>query len=143
MIAAPPGDVFPWLADSAQRCAWMGALVESEPLTDGQPAEGSRYRDVFENHGQRIELEAELVEVDAPRVLVVQLVADAFEATISQRLEEEDGDTELTAVIETTYSGLAARLLAGVATRHAQRQLEADLLRLKELVEKASDPGGP
>jgi uncharacterized protein YndB with AHSA1/START domain len=135
LIAAPPGDVFPWLADSGRRCRWMGALVESEPLTDGPPEQGSRYRDVFEDHGQRIELEAELAKVDAPHGIVVQLAADAFEATIFQRLEEEDGGTRLTAVIETTYTGLAARLLSGFVTRHAQKQLEGDLDRLKALVE--------
>ena len=113
----------------------MGALVESEPLTDGPPSEGSRYRDVFEDYGQRIELEAELVEVDEPRSLVVQLTSDVFDATISQRLEVDGDATRLTAVIETTYTKLAARLLASVVTRHAQRQLEDDLARLKELVE--------
>ena len=116
----------------------MGALVESEPLTDGPPGEGSRYRDVFEDHGQRIELEAELVDVDEPRGLVVQLVSDAFEATISQRLEPAGRATRLSATIETTYTKLAARLLASVVTRHAQKQLEADLARLKELVESGT-----
>jgi carbon monoxide dehydrogenase subunit G len=113
----------------------MGALVESEPLTDGPPQQGSRYRDVFEEYGQRIELEAELEEVDAPRRIVVQLAADDFDATILQRLEEEDGGTRLTAVIETTYTGRAARILSGLVTRHAQKQLERDLARLKALVE--------
>jgi uncharacterized protein YndB with AHSA1/START domain len=135
VIAAPPDRVFPWLAGSEPRRRWMGALVESEALTDGPPEVGSRYRDVFEDHGQRIELEAELVEVDPPRSLVVDLVADAFEATISQRLEVEEAGTRLTATIETTYTGLAARLLAGLVSRHAQKQLEEDLDRLKELVE--------
>ena len=135
MIAAPRATVFPWLAESEARCRWMGALVESEPLTDGPPERGSRFRDVFEDHGQRIELEAELVEVDPPRVLVVHLVSDVFEATIDQRLEQADGGTRLTAEIETTYTKLAARLLASVVTRHAQKRLEADLARLKELVE--------
>jgi uncharacterized protein YndB with AHSA1/START domain len=136
VIAAPAADVFPWLAESERRCEWMGALVESEPLDDGPPVKGSRYHDVFEDHGRRIELEAELVEVDEPHVLVVQLSADAFDATITQRLEEEeDGVTRLTAVIETRYSRLAARVLAAIVTRHAQKQLEADLARLKELGE--------
>lgn len=138
MIAAAPADVFPWLAESEARCRWMGALVESEPLTDGPPGPGSRYRDVFEDHGQRIELEAELAEVDPPRRLVVQLVSDVFDATIDQRLERAGGGTRLSAVIETTYTKLAARLLASVVTRHAQKQLEADLARLKELVESDS-----
>jgi hypothetical protein len=34
------------------------------------------------------------------------------------------------------YKALAARLVAPVVARHAQRQLEADLARLKELVER-------
>jgi carbon monoxide dehydrogenase subunit G len=113
----------------------MGALVESEPLTEGPPAEGSRYRDVFEDHGRRLELEAELVEVDQPRRVVVQLDGDLFEATIAQQLEERGGGTLLAVEIETTYTKLAARLLASVVTRQAQKQLENDLARLKELVE--------
>ncbi len=138
MIAAAPGQVFPWLADSERRCEWMGALVESEPLTEGPPGQGARFRDVFEEHGQRIELEAELVEFDAPHALVVELVSNAFEATITQRLEKEERGTRLTAAIATTYTALTARLLASVVTRHAQKQLEADLGRLKELVEGGS-----
>ena len=77
---------------------------------------------------------------DAPHALVVQLTADAFEATITQGLEATDGRTRVSAVIETTYTKLAGRLLAGVVTRHAQKQLEADLGRLKELVESESPP---
>ena len=117
------------------RCRWMGALVESEPLTEGPPRKGSRYRDVFEEHGQRIELEAELVAFDEHRALVVHLDSDLFEATISQRLEAVEGGTRFSAVIETTYRKLAARLLSSIVTRHAQGQLEEDLARLKQLVE--------
>jgi uncharacterized protein YndB with AHSA1/START domain len=135
VIAAPPDRVFPWLVGSEPRLRWMGALVESEPLTDGPPEAGSRFRDVFEDHGRRIELEAELAQVDPPRSLVVDLVADAFEASISQQLEEEGVATHLTTVIETTYTGLAARLVAGLVSRHAQQQLEEDLDRLRRLVE--------
>jgi uncharacterized membrane protein len=116
----------------------MGALVESEPLTDGPPEPGSRYRDVFEDHGQRIELEAELVEVEPGERLTVKLVSKGFESTSSQRLEATDEGTRLTAAVETTYTMLAARLLAPLVTRHAQKQLEADLARLKELVEAES-----
>ena len=48
-IAAAPAEVFPWLAASERRCEWMGALTESEPLTEGSPEVGSRFRDVFED----------------------------------------------------------------------------------------------
>jgi hypothetical protein len=75
------------------------------------------------------------VEVDEDRSLVVHLVSDLFDGTISQRLEAVDGGTRFTAVIETTYRKLAARLLASIVTRRAQGQLEEDLARLKRLVE--------
>lgn len=116
----------------------MGALVESEPLDEGPPALGSRYRDVFEDHGQRIELEAELVEFDPPHAQTVRLVSGVFEATSAQRLEAVGEGTRLTAVIETRYTAIAARLLAGIVTRHAQSRLEDDLGRLKALVENGS-----
>jgi uncharacterized protein YndB with AHSA1/START domain len=135
-IAAAPDDVYPWLADPERRLRWMGALVESEPLTDGPPELGSRYRDVFEDHGQRIELEAELVEVEPGARLTARLESSGFESTSAQRLDRIDGGTRLTTTIETRYTKLAARLLGPVVTRHAQRQLEADLARLKELVEE-------
>jgi hypothetical protein len=94
---------------------------------------------VFEDHGQRIELEAEVVALEPPRAVEVRLVGDAFEATSRSQLEEDGAGTRLTAVIETTYTALAARILAPVVTRHAQKQLEADLGRLQQLVE-AGEP---
>ena len=141
-IAAAPGDVFPWLADPERRLRWMGALVESESLTEGPPELGSRYRDVFEDHGQRIELEAELVEVEPGERLTARLVSRGFESTSSQRLEADGAGTRLTAAVETRYTMLAARLLAPLVTRHAQKQLEADLARLKELVEAEAGAAG-
>lgn len=135
-IAAAPAEIFPWLAASERRCEWMGALTESEPLTEGAPEVGSRFRDVFEDLGQWVELEAEVVELDPPHAMTVHLVSKVFDATSSQRLEElEGGRTRLTAVIETEYKQRAARIAAPVVTRHAQRRLEQDLARLKELVE--------
>jgi hypothetical protein len=117
----------------------MGALQESEPLTDGEPGVGTRYRDVFVDHGQRIELEAEVVRFEPPGYLEVSLRGDGVEATSSQRLEEIDGGgTRLTALIETEYTKRLLRMMAGVVTRHAQQRLESDLAELKRIVEAES-----
>jgi hypothetical protein len=124
--------VFPFLEASQQRLRWMGALVESEPLDEG------RFRDVFEDHGQRIELEAEVERRDSPRLLVVLLRGRTFEATSTQQLEEAGEGTRLSTAVETEYTSRLARLAAPLLTRRAQRELEADLTALKELVEGAS-----
>jgi hypothetical protein len=123
------------VVDSAKRLEWMGALQESEPLTDGSPGEGSRYRDVFVDHGQRVELEAEVVRFEPPLHLEVALRGEGVAATSRQELEPVEGGTRLTAVIETEYTKRLLRLMAGVVTRHAQERLESDLENLKRIVE--------
>jgi hypothetical protein len=107
----------------------MGTLVQSEPLGD------DRFRDVFEDAGQRIEIAAEVERQEPPHLLVVDLRASSFEAKSTQRLEEIPGGTRLTTCVETVYTRRLARLVGALVTRRAQRQLETDLETLKELVE--------
>jgi uncharacterized protein YndB with AHSA1/START domain len=121
--------VFRFLEASDERLRWMGALVESEPLAEG------RFRDVFEDVGQRVELEAEVLEREPPKLLVVRLRAKSFEATSTQRLEPAGLGTRLTTLVETRYTKRLARLAGPVVARRAQRQLEQDLTALKRLAE--------
>lgn len=135
-IEAPASTVFPYLVEADKRLEWMGALEESEPLTAGAPQVGSRWRDVFVDHGQRVELEAELVEYEPNRRLRVRLDHPGFASTSTQEVEEVNGRTRVSTVIETEYRMLAARLAARIVTRHAQKRLEADLAGLKALMER-------
>lgn len=137
-IDRPPPDVFPHLVGSEERMRWMSALKESEQLTDGQPGLGTRFHDVFEERGQRIEVEAEIGEWEPSRRLGLRLRARMFEATGVQELEDLGGRTRLTTTIDTEYTSTMVRLMAGAITRHAQARLEQDLERLKQLVEKAA-----
>ena len=121
----------------------MEVLVECEQLTDGAPGLGTRFRDVFEDRGQRIEIDAEVVAYEPNERLETRLRSNAFEATASQQLEEHGGGTRVTAVIDTEYTNRLARLMAGVITHHAQRRLESDLVRLKAIVEADTAPAPP
>jgi uncharacterized protein YndB with AHSA1/START domain len=134
-IDRPPSEVFPYLAASDQRLRWMDKLVRSEQLTEGAPGLGTRFHDAFEDHGQRVELDAEIVDWQPGERLVIHLRSRVVDATSTQKLEERNGGTRLTATLETEYKSFAARLAAGVVTRHAQAQLEKDLETLKKLVE--------
>ena len=134
-IDRPAAQVFPHLVASERRLRWMGALKESKQVTEGQPGEGTRFEDVFEDHGQRFELEAEIVELRAPELIRLKLEGSAFESDLTQTLTETGGKTTLTTTIDTEYHSALARLMSGVVTGHAQKQLEEDLERLKELLE--------
>jgi hypothetical protein len=52
---------------------------------------------VFVDHGQRIELEAEVVRFEPPAYLEVSLRGDGVAATSQPELEEIEGGTRLTA----------------------------------------------
>lgn len=136
-IARPAPHVFAYLAASDRRQRWMAALKESEQVSDGPVGLGTRFRDVFEDHGQRFEIDAEIVEWEPHDRLALRLTASAFESTVTQVLEPADGTTRLTTRMETEYKSALARLMAGVVTGHAQKQLEDDLARLKEILEAA------
>jgi uncharacterized protein YndB with AHSA1/START domain len=113
----------------------MGALTSSEQLSEGAPGQGARFHDVLEDHGQRFEVESEVVRYEPPTRLELVFRAKAFQATSAQELVEEQGRTRLTIVIELEFKG-AARLFASMVTGSAQRQLEEDLQTLRELVER-------
>jgi uncharacterized membrane protein len=134
-IERPAAEIFPYLAAPDKRREWMEKLVESEQVTEGEPGLGTRFRDVFEDHGHRIEIDAEITEWEPAEAIAIHLTSSSFDSTATQRLEEHGGRTRLETVIETEYKSRVARVMAGVVTRHAQRQLEIDLERLKSLLE--------
>ena len=134
-IDRPAAQIFPQLVAGERRMRWMAALKESKQVTDGAPGLGTRFEDVFEDHGQRFEIEAEIVEYEPATRLALDLVASAFESRVTQTLAEGDGTTLLTTRIDTDYKSALARLMSGVVTGHAQKQLEEDMASLKELVE--------
>jgi uncharacterized protein YndB with AHSA1/START domain len=134
-IERPAAQVFPHLVASERRMRWMGALKESKQVTDGQPGVGTRFEDVFEEAGQRFEVEAEIVELRPPELIKLDLKGSAFESVVTQSLAERDGKTLVKTTIDTEYHSALARLMSGVVTGHAQKQLEEDLERLKTLLE--------
>jgi hypothetical protein len=108
----------------------MGLLVESELLDE------HRFRDVFLEHGQRIEIEAEVLRHEPPELLQVQLRGPGFEATSTQRLEPTADGTRLITVVESDYTSRLARIAGPLVARHALGQLEEDSVQLKELIEE-------
>lgn len=135
-IDAPAERVFEYVAEPERMHEWVGGLVEFRPLGPG-PELGSRGVQVVTMAGRQWELESEITRYEPPRELDARLVHNGFESLASYRLEESDGRTRVTTTMETEYKQAFARLLAGVVTRQAQKKLEADLARLKQVVESS------
>ena len=134
-IDAPAGRVFPFLAEPELMKQWVGGLIDFRPLDQG-PARGSRAIQLVEIAGKKWELESEITRYEPPRELQARLVAPKdFESVASYRLDDAGGGTRVTTTMDTEYKSRLARMLGGVATKQAQKKLEADLTRLKQVVE--------
>jgi uncharacterized protein YndB with AHSA1/START domain len=134
-IERPPDAVFPWLYLPDRRLRWMQVLVRAEQVDDGEVGLGTRFRDAFEERGHRFDLDTEIVEWEPGRQLATSIRSNGFTSTARQSLEDLGGRTRLTTTLETEYTSRLAKLMAGVVTSHAQKQLERDMTLLKELVE--------
>ncbi len=127
-IDRPPAEVFPWLLDPEKRLQWVSGLVSSEPVDE------TSYREVVQEHGQRIQATATVVRHEPPRALEIRMSGRGFEARAGSRLTEENGHTRLTSSLDVELGGLA-RFAGGLVGRQTQRSLERSLARLKLLLE--------
>jgi carbon monoxide dehydrogenase subunit G len=127
-IARPAAEVFPWLLDPDRRLQWVSGLVSSE-----QTGEGT-YREVVQEHGQRLEATATVIRHEPPRALEIELRGRGFTARAVSQLRETDGGTTLSSSLDVQLGGLG-RFAGGLVGRQTQRSLERSLARLKELLE--------
>jgi hypothetical protein len=86
-----------------------------------------------------MEVESEITGYRLNELLEARIFSKDFETTSIYRLRESEGRTLLRSVVESKYKALLARLLSPLITRQAQKKLEADLARLKQIVEARED----
>ena len=134
-IEAPRERVFAWLVEPELMLRWIGGLREFHPL-DPEPGVGARSRQVVEVAGRRLEVESRITAFEPERIVAAELDGKGFHVDTRHELEDDGaGATRVRAEAHTRLSGLAGRFLGGLADRGAQRKLEGDLARLKQLVE--------
>lgn len=137
-IQAPRDRVFAWLVEPELMLRWIGGLREFDPL-DPEPGVGARSRQVVELAGRRMEVESRITAFEPERLVAAALDGKGFHVDTRHELEDDGGGTLVRAAAHTRLSGLAGRLLGGVVERGAQRKLEGDLVRLKQLVETEAE----
>ena len=134
-IEAPRDRVFAWLVEPELMLRWIGGLREFDPL-DPEPRVGARSRQVVDLAGRRMEIESRITAFEPERLVAAELDGKGFHVDTRHELDGDGDGTLVRAAVHTRLSGLAGRILGGVVERGAQRKLEGDLARLKQLVEE-------
>src|SRR5215470_7487341 len=114
-IDRPALQVFRHVEDVDLLKAWTGAK-EVERLTPPPTQKGSRFRVVSVVRGTRTEIVSEITTLERGRRLAFATrtppgAAAAFAQTAEYTMQERDGRTVLTVVVDTRYEGFLLRLL--------------------------------
>jgi carbon monoxide dehydrogenase subunit G len=130
-IAAPPEDVFDFLADPTNVPRWQESCVAAEPEGDDRIHETRSFM------GRTMQVETEIVERERPRLFVVRSLGGPVRFTVRHELSPSADGTHLRVEAEGELAGGALGRLAGpLATRAAAKQFREDFERLQGLLQR-------
>src|SRR5688500_4183200 len=134
-LARPPVEVLPWLLEPDRQVEWMSGLVEASSLTDGPVRVGSRWRQVFDDGRERIEMESAVTQLTDDSVVGVRVSGDNFRVDGRYELLPIASGTRLRYASTAHFSHPLLALIEPLITPSAQKKLEGDFARLKMLAD--------
>jgi carbon monoxide dehydrogenase subunit G len=137
-IARSPAEVFSVLADVRRLPEWQSGCVAVTLESDGPLAVGSRFRQRITFAGKKGDQRVQVDELEPDRVLTLHILSGPLPVRARHVLEQTDGGTKLTVVMEGELGALG-KLAGPLVRRAAEHQFEGWFRRLKALVE--SDAG--
>lgn len=137
-IARPVEDVFAVLSDVEKVARWSSNTIEETLLTPGPLRKGSRRRAVIKGFaGRTMENEAEMIEFEPNRRMVVKVLNAPVPAQIVIKFTPVDGGTRLDWTGTVSPRGVLAPT-AGLIARFYRMAFEKDLRNLKVLMDSGT-----
>ena len=130
-IAAPPAEVYAFLAEPANLPRWQAGIISAERTSPPPTAVGSTARVVLELMGQQVSAEITVREADPPRRLALAASVSGMGIVARLDLTPHDGGTEITLASEVRAENIFMAPLERMVTDSAERDLDASLTRLQ------------
>jgi uncharacterized protein YndB with AHSA1/START domain len=135
-IARPVEDVFAVLSDVGNAATWSSNTIEETLLTEGPLRKGSRRRAVVKAcAGRTTHNEAEMIEFEPNRLMVVDVLDAPMPARIVIEFTPVDGGTRLDWTGIFSPSGILGPT-APLIARFYRMAFEKDLRNLKALMDR-------
>jgi uncharacterized protein YndB with AHSA1/START domain len=130
-MAAPPAEVYAFLAEPANLPRWQAGIVAAERTSPPPTAVGSTARVVLELMGQQVSAEITVREADPPRRLALAASVSGMGIVATLDLAPHDDGTEITLTSEVRAENIFMAPLERMVTDTAERDLDTSLTRLQ------------
>lgn len=137
-INQPADDVFAFVNDHANAQLWLTGLLESRPTSDTRGV-GYTWVDILEVFGRRLETEFEVTEFEHGRKLAFKSIRGSFPISGIYTFDDSGGGATVTFELQGEPGGFF-KLAEPLLTRMLQRQWDANLANLKDILEADSRP---
>jgi uncharacterized protein YndB with AHSA1/START domain len=134
-IAAPPAEVFAFVADLANLPRWQTGIVSAEPTSPEPVGRGSTARVVRDMAGQSLTVDLTVTDFEPGRRLALASQASGVSVTATLEMDPVDGGTVARSGIEIKAGSLFMAPLEGVIANAAAGELASGLERLRDAVE--------
>jgi uncharacterized protein YndB with AHSA1/START domain len=134
-IAAPPAEVFAFVADLANLPRWQSGIVSAQRTSPDPVGVGSTARVVRDLAGQSLTVDLTITEFEPGRRLALASEASGVRVKATLEMEPATDGTVARSGIEITAGSLFMAPLEGMIANAAAGELATGLERLRDAVE--------
>jgi uncharacterized membrane protein len=130
-------DVAAFAMEAENDTRWIGGISSARRLTEGPTAVGTRVERVAHFLGRRVEYVMEVVDLVPGERIVMRSIKSPFPMRVTYSFEDADAATVARVRVEGGPEGFY-RIAGGLMAPAVRKNIQADVKRLKKLMEAAS-----
>jgi uncharacterized membrane protein len=134
VIDRPIEDVFAYVMDASTWPNWEEGLLGAEKTSEGPVGKGTAFKGTSEMMGQKMEWTSDITEFEVNKQVGHSIISGPTSIQQTLTFEPADAGTRFSLVAEGETGGLF-KLAQPLVNRTMRKQMEANLARLKEILE--------
>jgi len=135
-------EIFAYMSDIENMVDWSSVIISTRKISPGEMHVGATVRSTIRFLGKWLDITFEVVEYEPNRYLTLKSIAGVTPCLFCYQFEPtEDGGTTVSQGTIIHLTGGVLDLAEPVVTSVVRRQLEHDLLTLKDILEARAPSG--
>ncbi len=134
VINRPIEEVFTFAANIENNPKWQDRVLEARVTSEGPISTGSTFRYVEKLLNRIVDTTGEITEYNPNRNYFFKSISGPFKLNGGFTFESVNGGTKVALKIEAKIGGFF-KLAEPIVVKRVQKQLEADLAKLKDILE--------